>query len=65
MHAQTHMSGQISGQVTNQVGPQMSGMPQHNGSSLAPQMQNYTGFINNLDMDPEVDRSRTKMREKM
>ncbi|KAI3986385.1 hypothetical protein MKX01_002230 [Papaver californicum] len=65
MHAQTHMSGQISGQVTNQVGPQMSGMPQHNGSSLAPQMQNYTGFINNLDMDPEVDRSRTKIREKI
>ncbi|MCL7050653.1 hypothetical protein MKW94_001471 [Papaver nudicaule] len=63
MHAQTHMSGQISGQVTNQVGPQISGMPQHNGS-LAP-MQNFAGFINNMEMDPEVDRSRTKIREKI
>lgn len=66
MNVQTHMSGQISGQVPNQAGTQMPVLPQHNGNSLPPQMQNLGGPARAMsNMDPEIPTLRSIMQEKM
>ncbi|KAM2268264.1 hypothetical protein ACFX1S_046407 [Malus domestica] len=66
MNVQTHMSGHISGQVPNQAGSQMPVLSQHNGSALAPQMQNLGGPARAMsNMDPEFMRARHSVQERI
>ncbi|PIA36995.1 hypothetical protein AQUCO_03100028v1 [Aquilegia coerulea] len=65
MHMQTHMSGQVSGQIPTQAGPQLSGLPLQNGSSVPVSMQNLGGLHNTNSMDPDYERKRKYIRDRI
>uniref|UniRef100_A0A5B7AU06 histone acetyltransferase n=1 Tax=Davidia involucrata TaxID=16924 RepID=A0A5B7AU06_DAVIN len=65
MNVQAHMSGQISGQVPNQAGTQLPGLPQQNGNFLSTQIQSLGGHRSTLNMEPEFDKARRFMQDKI
>ncbi|KAL5708943.1 histone acetyltransferase [Ranunculus cassubicifolius] len=65
MHLQTHMSGQIPGQIPNQAGPQLSGLPLQNGSSIPSSIQSLGGLRNTSSMDPDLEMRRKFIRERI